>query len=115
MPDPRDHVADIVIPGQTRWALRIRGTDDAGQPRLLGIDWDGKLHNLNPDSGAIRRPAGAYPAGIALRISTGKRMTRADGNTLLSDPPQVRWIATAEDGGKVHYLHSDETMEDVWP
>jgi hypothetical protein len=51
MPDPRDQVADIVIPGQTRWALRIRGTDDAGQPRLLGIDWDGRPHALHPETG----------------------------------------------------------------
>lgn len=114
MSDPRDSVHDIAIPGQTRWALRIRGVDEHGTPRLLAIDWDGDTHMLNPSTGAVRRVAGSYLTGeVAIRVATGKRMTRADSAILTSYPPKIRWIAMAEDGGHPLTMFTDELMEDV--
>lgn len=55
MSDPRDKVHDIDIPGRTRWALRIRGIDDAGNHRVLALDWDGVWHPLDPVTGADAR------------------------------------------------------------
>jgi hypothetical protein len=77
MPDPRDNIADLVIPGQTRWALRIRGTDDAGQPHLLGIDWDGRPHALHPETGeptrlgAVVKFSDLLPGEVAFSIKPG--------------------------------------------
>lgn len=99
---------------RNRYAVRLKAPDADGHPRCLALTWDGQWLVLNPETSAVRRTAGDYAAGqVARRVSTGKVLRRADSNLLLSSPPQTRWIAMAEDGGKPCTLRTTEVMEDV--
>lgn len=62
---------------KARWALKITGKDEAGNARVLALDWDGVWHPLDPVTGLPAR-IGTVVRFRDLRGRRG-RLLRAQG------------------------------------